>query len=42
MATADMAEEGVIREHVSKTGQWRSSVVHTMLDRAWPRCFTGT
>jgi ribosomal-protein-alanine N-acetyltransferase len=35
MTTAGMTEEGVIREHILKAGQWRDSVVHAMLDREW-------
>ncbi|GGX69106.1 GNAT family N-acetyltransferase [Streptomyces minutiscleroticus] len=35
MAAAGMVEEGVIREHVLKAGQWRDSVVHAILDREW-------
>ncbi|MGW3669275.1 GNAT family N-acetyltransferase [Streptomyces sp. NPDC005141] len=33
MAAAGMVEEGTIREHVLKAGQWRDSVVHAILDR---------
>lgn len=43
MAVAGMVEEGVIREHVLKAGQWRDSVVHAILDREWQfatRCKT--
>ncbi|MDT0612693.1 GNAT family N-acetyltransferase [Streptomyces lancefieldiae] len=35
MAAAGMTEEGVIRGHVQKAGQWRDSVVHSMLDEEW-------
>ncbi|MFJ7419361.1 GNAT family N-acetyltransferase [Streptomyces uncialis] len=35
MARAGMVEEGVIREHVHKGGQWRDSVVHSVLDHEW-------
>ena len=35
MTAAGMVEEGTIREHVLKAGQWRDSVVHAMLDREW-------
>ncbi|MET9443517.1 GNAT family protein [Streptomyces sp. NPDC006610] len=35
MTAAGMVEEGVIREHIQKAGQWRDSVVHAMLDREW-------
>ncbi|MFD7459198.1 MULTISPECIES: GNAT family N-acetyltransferase [unclassified Streptomyces] len=35
MATVGMVEEGIIREHVLKAGQWRDSVVHAILDREW-------
>lgn len=30
-----MTEEGTIREHILKAGQWRDSVVHSMLDSEW-------
>ncbi|MEU1037875.1 GNAT family protein [Streptomyces sp. NPDC005551] len=33
MSAAGMVEEGTIREHVLKAGQWRDSVVHAILDR---------
>ncbi|MER5603928.1 GNAT family protein [Streptomyces sp. NPDC002265] len=33
MDAAGMVEEGTIREHVLKAGQWRDSVVHAILDR---------
>ncbi|MER5753629.1 GNAT family protein [Streptomyces sp. NPDC002088] len=35
MAAAGMVEEGTIREHILKAGQWRDSVVHAMLDHEW-------
>ncbi|MEU2248145.1 GNAT family protein [Streptomyces sp. NPDC019224] len=35
LTAAGMAEEGTIREHIFKAGQWRDSVVHAMLDREW-------
>lgn len=35
MTAAGMVEEGTIREHIFKSGQWRDSVVHSMLDREW-------
>ncbi|MFI8951599.1 GNAT family N-acetyltransferase [Streptomyces sp. NPDC053750] len=35
MAAAGMTEEGIVREHVLKAGQWRDSVVHAILDREW-------
>lgn len=35
MAAAGMTEEGTIREHILKAGQWRDSVVHSILDREW-------
>ncbi|MFE7235918.1 GNAT family N-acetyltransferase [Streptomyces sp. NPDC002405] len=35
MSAAGMVEEGTIREHVRKAGQWRDSVVHAILDREW-------
>ncbi|OON75392.1 GNAT family N-acetyltransferase [Streptomyces tsukubensis] len=37
MARAGMVEEGRIREHIQKGGQWRDSVVHAILDREWAR-----
>ncbi|WP_409055059.1 GNAT family N-acetyltransferase [Streptomyces sp. SYP-A7185] len=35
MAAAGMSEEGTIREHILKAGEWRDSVVHSMLEREW-------
>ncbi|MGW2507933.1 GNAT family N-acetyltransferase [Streptomyces scopuliridis] len=35
MQAAGMAEEGRIREHIKKRGQWRDSIVHAILDREW-------
>ncbi|MGW4733845.1 GNAT family N-acetyltransferase [Streptomyces shenzhenensis] len=35
MAAAGMAEEGTIRGHILKAGQWRDSVVHAMLADEW-------
>ncbi|MFD5790484.1 GNAT family N-acetyltransferase [Streptomyces sp. NPDC127037] len=35
LAAAGMTEEGIIREHILKAGQWRDSVVHSMLHREW-------
>ncbi|WP_328434826.1 GNAT family N-acetyltransferase [Streptomyces sp. NBC_00425] len=35
MTAAGMVEEGTIREHINKAGQWRDSVVHAILDREW-------
>ncbi|KPI22957.1 GCN5-related N-acetyltransferase [Actinobacteria bacterium OV320] len=35
MTAAGMVEEGIIREHINKAGQWRDSVVHAILDREW-------
>ncbi|MET7716303.1 GNAT family protein [Streptomyces sp. NPDC005407] len=35
MLKAGMTEEGVIREHIQKGGEWRDSVVHSILDREW-------
>lgn len=35
MAAAGMLEEGTIREHVQKAGQWRDSIVHAILEREW-------
>ncbi|WP_330310473.1 GNAT family N-acetyltransferase [Streptomyces sp. NBC_00523] len=35
LTAAGMAEEGTIREHIFKAGQWRDSVVHAILDREW-------
>ncbi|MYT68220.1 MULTISPECIES: GNAT family protein [unclassified Streptomyces] len=37
LTAAGLIEEGVIREHVRKNGQWRDSVVHAILDREWPK-----
>ncbi|WP_065476327.1 GNAT family N-acetyltransferase [Streptomyces sp. PTY087I2] len=39
MAAAGMVEEGIIREHITKRGRWRDSVVHAILEREWrARC----
>ncbi|MGK5543181.1 GNAT family N-acetyltransferase [Streptomyces sp. URMC 127] len=35
MLRAGMTEEGRIREHVKKNGQWRDSIVYAVLDREW-------
>nr|WP_107905396.1 GNAT family protein [Streptomyces chartreusis] len=35
MAAAGMVEEGTIRGHICKGGQWRDSVVHAMLADEW-------
>ncbi|MEN8656103.1 GNAT family N-acetyltransferase [Streptomyces sp. 21So2-11] len=35
MLTAGMREDYTIREHIQKAGQWRDSVVHTILRREW-------
>ncbi|KFF98034.1 acetyltransferase [Streptomyces scabiei] len=35
MTAAGMVEEGTIREHINKAGQWRDSVVHSILDHEW-------
>jgi RimJ/RimL family protein N-acetyltransferase len=35
MAAAGMVEEGTIRGHIEKSGRWRDSVVHSMLDEEW-------
>ncbi|WP_019549811.1 MULTISPECIES: GNAT family N-acetyltransferase [Streptomycetaceae] len=35
LTAAGMVEEGTIREHILKAGQWRDSVVHAMLAREW-------
>ncbi|MFC4517791.1 GNAT family N-acetyltransferase [Streptomyces ehimensis] len=35
MLKAGMAEEGRIREHIQKNGQWRDSIVHAILDHEW-------
>ncbi|MCX4761932.1 GNAT family N-acetyltransferase [Streptomyces sp. NBC_01275] len=35
MSAAGMTEEGTIREHILKAGNWRDSVVHAILDREW-------
>jgi RimJ/RimL family protein N-acetyltransferase len=41
MTAAGMIEEGTIREHIYKGGQWRDSVVHAMLDHEWRDLHTG-
>lgn len=35
MTAAGMTEEGTIRGHIEKAGQWRDSVVHSMLEEEW-------
>jgi RimJ/RimL family protein N-acetyltransferase len=35
MAAAGMVEEGIIRGHIEKSGRWRDSVVHSILDEEW-------
>ncbi|KIZ18042.1 GNAT family N-acetyltransferase [Streptomyces natalensis] len=35
MAAVGMMEEGIIRAHIQKAGQWRDSVVHSILEREW-------
>ncbi|GAA0439154.1 GNAT family protein [Streptomyces luteireticuli] len=35
MLKAGMTEEGRIREHVRKDGQWRDSIVHAILAHEW-------
>lgn len=35
MTAAGMVEEGIIRGHIKKAGQWRDSVVHAMLEDEW-------
>lgn len=35
MTRAGMTEEGRIREHIQKNGQWRDSIVHAMLEGEW-------
>ncbi|WP_055534661.1 GNAT family N-acetyltransferase [Streptomyces graminilatus] len=35
MAAAGMVEEGTIRGHIEKSGRWRDSVVHSILDEDW-------
>ncbi|MEU4145530.1 GNAT family N-acetyltransferase [Streptomyces parvulus] len=35
MAAAGMIEEGVIRGHIQRAGQWRDSVVHGILAEEW-------
>ncbi|MFD9812539.1 GNAT family N-acetyltransferase [Streptomyces sp. NPDC059080] len=35
MATIGMTEEGRIREHIFKSGKWRDSIVHGILDSEW-------
>ncbi len=34
MTAAGVVEEGIIRSHINKSGQWRDSVVHAMYDGA--------
>ncbi|WP_327188215.1 GNAT family N-acetyltransferase [Streptomyces sp. NBC_01334] len=38
MSAAGMVEEGTIREHVLRAGEWRDSVVHAILDREFFLC----
>ncbi|WP_434599029.1 GNAT family N-acetyltransferase [Streptomyces sp. A5-4] len=35
MNKAGMVEEGRIREHICKGGQWRDSIVHSVLETEW-------
>ncbi|MDI3407656.1 GNAT family N-acetyltransferase [Streptomyces cavernicola] len=35
MLTAGMSEDYTIREHIQKAGEWRDSVVHTILRHEW-------
>ncbi|MEU2023765.1 GNAT family protein [Streptomyces sp. NPDC016469] len=35
LTAVGMVEEGIIREHILKAGQWRDSIVHAILDREW-------
>ncbi|MDQ0772995.1 ribosomal-protein-alanine N-acetyltransferase [Streptomyces aurantiacus] len=35
MTAAGMVEEGIIRAHVQKAGQWRDSIVHAILYDEW-------
>ncbi|MFD4986470.1 GNAT family N-acetyltransferase [Streptomyces sp. NPDC058374] len=35
MLKAGMVEEGRIREHIQKAGQWRDSVVHAIIEHEW-------
>ncbi|MEU8868632.1 GNAT family N-acetyltransferase [Streptomyces umbrinus] len=35
MMAAGLVEEGIIRAHIQKAGQWRDSVVHAILDDEW-------
>lgn len=37
MLKAGLTEEGRIREHIRKAGEWRDSVVHSILDHEWER-----
>lgn len=37
MRRAGMVEEGCIRAHIKKGGEWRDSVVHAILDSEWAR-----
>ncbi|MFD9541943.1 GNAT family N-acetyltransferase [Streptomyces sp. NPDC060022] len=35
MARAGLSEEGYIREHIHRSGQWRDPVTHSILDHEW-------
>ncbi len=37
MSAVGMVEEGTVREHVLKAGEWRDSVAHAILDREFFR-----
>ncbi|MEU6451276.1 GNAT family protein [Streptomyces sp. NPDC046979] len=37
MTAAGMVEEGVIRSHIQRVGQWRDSIVHGILAEEWER-----
>ncbi|MEU1458294.1 GNAT family N-acetyltransferase [Streptomyces avermitilis] len=42
MRAVGMVEEGTIREHVLKAGEWRDSVVHAILDREFSQRTSAT
>lgn len=35
MRRAGLKEEGYIREHIQRCGQWRDSVTHSILDHEY-------
>ncbi|MFG3430393.1 GNAT family N-acetyltransferase [Streptomyces californicus] len=42
MERAGLTEEGYIREHIQRAGQWRDSVTHSILDHEYQRNEPGT